>query len=141
MSLEDRVCMNRGGGQRGGTGGWVGGTEGVGQGWWDRGGGTEGVGQRGWWDGVVAQLPQRVKQHAHDCLSCEKPLVGAGWATPLVGVSLSEPYTDKFAVNICCTSYHKSLAALLLPVLHHPLIQKTTDQWIEDMDHGHVPPP
>ena len=118
-----------------------GGTEGVGQRGWDRGGGTEGVGQ-GWWDGVVARLPQRVKQYAHVCLSCEKPLVGAGWATPLVGVSLNEPYTDKFAVNfyICCTSYHKSLAALLLPVLH-PLIQKTTDQWIEDMDHGQVPPP
>jgi len=46
MSLEDRVCMNRGGGQRGGTGGWDrdGGTGVVEQRGWDRGGGGT-----GWW--------------------------------------------------------------------------------------------
>ena len=53
-------------------------------------------------------------------------VVLAEFVSRLIGVSLSEPHIDKFAVNIiylCRTSCCKSLPALILSILCHSLFQ------------------
>ena len=62
----------------------------------------------------------------------------------LIGASLSEPHTSVTSLHTCVcmfawilfvpTTYHKSLPALILDILHHALIQKKLEKRVEDVN-------